>query len=110
MYNFNFLENEKLVEIFEEVLVKQGNNEKITSIALTNKRLLFLDYITNDGYEALRITKGINFIKYKDVYYQCDLKDICSITDGEYYKITLNNDLYFEFNNERLYNFLKGNK
>ena len=63
MYNFNFIENEELIEIFDEVLVKQNDNEKITTIAFTNKRLLFLDYITNDGLEALRITNKMNLVR-----------------------------------------------
>lgn len=110
MYNFNFMEEEQLVEIFEEVLIKQGENEKITTIALTDKRLLFLDYITNDGYEVLRITKGVNFTRYKDVYYQVHLDDIESITEDEYYKITLKDNTVFEFNNENLYELLKGER
>lgn len=110
MYNFNFMENEQLIEIFENVLVKQGSNEKITTISLTNKRLLFLDYITNDGYEALRITKGVNFTKYKDVYYEINLNDIELITEDEYYIITLKDNTIIEINNKKLYELLKGGK
>lgn len=109
MYNFNFMENEKLIEVFDEILIKQGKFEKITTIALTDKRLLFLDYITNDGYEALKITKVINFIKYKDIYYQIDLSDIESIKNTDkYYLITLKDKTSFEFNNIILYELLKG--
>lgn len=109
MYNFNFIEDEKLINIFDEILIKQEKNEKITTIALTDKRLLFLDYITNDGYEALRIAKGINFVKYKDVYYEIDLSNIKSISDkDEYYLITLKDNTSFEFNNINLYKMLKG--
>ncbi len=108
MYNFNFMEDEKLIEVFDEVLVKQEQQEKITTIALTDKRLLFLDYITNDGYEALKMIRGINFTKYKEVYHQIDLSNIKSIASKEvYYSITLKDNTAFEFNNRVLYELLK---
>ena len=43
MYNFNLLKNEKIIKVFEEIYIIQEENEKVTTIALTNKRLLFLD-------------------------------------------------------------------
>jgi len=108
MYNFNFIENEELIEIFDEVLVKQNDNEKITTIALTNKRLLFLDYITNDGLEALRITNKMNLVRTKEVYYQLNLDDIESLSETEYYNVKLNDGTEFEFNNKELYELLGG--
>lgn len=107
MYNFNFIENEELIEIFDEVLVKQNKNEKITTIALTNKRLLFLDYITNDGLEVLRIINKMNFVRSKEVYYTIDLDNIESITEDEYYKIKLKDNTSFEFTNLELYKVMK---
>lgn len=108
MYNFNFIENEELIEIFDEVLVRQNENEKITTIALTNKRLLFLDYITNDGLEALRITNKLNLVRSKEVYYTINLDNIESVTKDEYYRIKLKDNTEFEFNNQELYELLKG--
>ena len=108
MYNFNFIENEELIEIFDEVLVRQNEKEKIITIALTNKRLLFLDYITNDGLEALRITNKMNLVRSKEVCYQINLENIKSVQDGEYYQIVLEDDIRFEFNNEELYKLLGG--
>ena len=35
----------KISKIFDNLYIKQGNNEKITATILTNQRLLFLDYI-----------------------------------------------------------------
>ena len=110
MYNFNFLENEKLIDIFDNTLIKQGNNEKITTIALTDKRLLFLDYINiNDGIEAIRISRGVHYTRYKEVYYQIDLNDIESLSENEYFNITLKDKTIIEFNNEKLYKLLKNN-
>lgn len=107
MYNFNFIDGEKLIDIFDDVLVKQGDNEKIITIALTDKRLLFLDYInTNDGLDVLRIAKGINYARYKDVYYQIDLNNIDSVDEDENYIVILKDKTVFEFNNEKLYKLL----
>lgn len=109
MYNFNFIKDEHLIEVFDEVLIRKDNLEKITSVALTDKRLLFLDYLTNDGLEVLRISKGVNFTRYKEVYYAINLDDIESIKEEEYYKVILKNNMSFEFNNYKLYELLKIN-
>lgn len=108
MYNFNFMDGEKLIYVFDEVLVIQNDNEKITTIALTDKRILFLDYMTNDGLDALKITKGVNFKRYKEVYYEIDLNDINMLIEEEYYKVMLKDNRSFEFNNKMLYELLKG--
>ena len=73
-----------------------------------NKRILFLEYlIENEGSEILRITKGVNYIKHKEVYYQINLNEIENITNGKYYQVVLKNDMSFEFDDEELYNLLK---
>lgn len=108
MYNFNFIENEELREVFDEVYVRQNDNEKITTIALTNKRLLFLDYITNDGLEALRITNKMNLVRSKEGYYKINLEDIKLLRKTEYYNVVLKDGTEFEFNNKELYELLRG--
>lgn len=108
MYNLNFIENEDLRELFDEVYIRQNNNEKITTIALTNKRLLFLDYIINDGLEALRITNKMNLVRNKEIYYQINLEDIKSLSKTEYYNVVLKDGIEFEFNNQKLYELLGG--
>ncbi|MDD6224323.1 MAG: hypothetical protein PUB18_04910 [bacterium] len=108
MYNFELMDNEKVIKIFDEIMIKQEDNQKITTIALTNKRLLFLDYLTpNEGLEVLRIARGANYIKYKEVYYQIDLNEITDITKGECYQVVLENKMIFEFDDDELYNLLK---
>lgn len=108
MYNFELIDNEEVIKIFDEIFLKQEENEKITTIILTNKRLLFLDYLVlNEGLEVLRIAKGADYIKYKDVYYQIDLNDIVNIISSEYYQVILKNKMSFEFENEELYNLLQ---
>lgn len=108
MYNFNLNNNEEIIKIFDEIYIKQDENEKITTIILTNQRLLFLDHIIpNESQEVLRIANGLTYIKEKDVYYEIMLKNINKVTENDYYKVILSNNNYFEFNNIELYNFLK---
>lgn len=110
IYNFNFKKYEKILEIFDKVSVSTQNEDKITSIALTNKRLLFLDYLNiNSGLETLRITNKFNYIKSKDIYYQINNKDINLTKDNKYYIVTVNNKTIFKFTNKKLYNLLKEN-
>lgn len=108
MYNFNLLKDEEVIAIFDEVFIKQDDKEKTTTIAITNKRLLFLDYLVpNEGLEVLRIARGTSYPIYKDVYHQINLDDIETITRE---KITLENQTCFEYANNELYDLLKGVK
>lgn len=53
MYNFNLNKDEEIIKVFDAVLIRQEGDEKVTTIALTNKRVLFLDYlIGNEGLEV----------------------------------------------------------
>ena len=107
MYNFNLLKNEELIKVFDNVFIKQEDNKKTTTIALTNKRILFLDYLTlNDYSEVLRISKGMDYLKYKEVYYEINLEELKSIKEQDNY-IVFYNDKSFEFNNEELFLILK---
>lgn len=103
MYNFNLLEDEKVNNIFDNIKIKQKDSEKNTTIILTNKRLLFLDYI-NDYREDLRVSKNIDYIKYKEVYYEIYLYDIKNILKN---KIILKNNIQFEFDDKTLYELLR---
>ena len=108
MYNFNFTSNEELIDVFDEVYIRQNNDEKITTIALTNKRLLFLDYIANDGLEVLRITNKMNLARIKEVYYSIDLDQIEQIYKDEYFIIKLKDNTSLEFNELKLFELLGG--
>ena len=108
MYNFNFTSNEELIDVFDEVYIRQNNDEKITTIALTNKRLLFLDYIVNDGLEVLRITNKMNLARIKEVYYSIDLDQIEQIYKDEYFIIKLKDNTSLEFNELKLFELLGG--
>ena len=108
MYNFNLLHDEELIKVFDDVFIKQEENKKTTTIALTNKRLLFLDYLTsNDSAEVLRIAKGIDYLKYKEVYYELALDELKNIKKEENYLLFFKGDKSFEFDNKELYLLLK---
>ena len=85
MYSFDFLKNEELIEIFEDVWIAQGKNEKCMTIALTNQRLLFLDYDKFDLREYLRVGRGVEYARFKEVYYSIDLKDIIKVSKNKDY-------------------------
>lgn len=107
MYDFNFIDNEELIDIFDNVLVIQDDIEKVTTIALTNKRLLFLDYLDiNDGMEALRISRGVYTVRSKSVYYYINLYDIECVSKDNYYKIMLKNNECINFDNDILFKLL----
>ena len=108
MYNLNLSKNEKLIQIFDNILITNNTEEKTTTIAITNKRLLFLDYLnTNDALDTLRITNKLNTIKYKDIYYQLNLSDIKLTKQSNYYIISKNDEPIFNFYNKEIYNILK---
>lgn len=108
MYNFNLLPEEELIKVFDNVFIKQDDNENTTTIALTNKRLLFLDYLTsNDSAEVLRIAKGMDYLKYKEVYYEINLNEVKNIKKEENYILLYKENKSFEFDNKELYLLLK---
>lgn len=107
MYNLNLSKNEKIIQIFDNILITNDIEEKTTTIAITNKRLLFLDYLNkNDALDTLRITNKLNTIRYKDIYYQLNLSDIKLTKQSNYYTISKNKELIFNFYNQEIYNLL----
>lgn len=105
MYNFGLLKDEELIYVFDDILVKINDKELFTTVALTTKRLLFLDY--NNANDELRIAKYQTYIKYKEVYYKINLDDIESIRKDKYYQILLKNESKIEFDNNKLYELLE---
>ena len=104
MYNFELIVSEEVMGIFDDVYISQDKNSKNITIILTNKRVLFLDYVVlNEGCELLRVARGMNYLKKKDVYYQINLDDVYDISKGESYKIILKDGIFFEFDNDELY-------
>ena len=108
MYNFDFLKNEELIEIFDDVWIAQGKNEKCTTIALTNQRLLFLDYDKLDPRENLRIGRGVDYARFKEVYYSIDLKDIKKVSNKDGITIIiLADNSSIEIENDDIYKLIQ---
>lgn len=106
MYNFDLLLDEKLINVFDDVLVIGDEGERVTSMALTNKRLLFLDYVNDNLMDALRITGKLNLVRTKEVYYYINLDDISFIDNNDYCVIKINDGHVFRIDNLELYKLL----
>ena len=107
MYNFNLEKGESLYSVFDEVLVKQGNNQKVVSVALTDKRILFLDFVSREPYETLKGAQASNYIKIKEVFYYRNLNEIKEVKSSTFYEIKFNDSSFVEFDNEELFKALK---
>ena len=102
MYNFNLKKNEELVYLLDAVLVDLNNEEFITTVALTTKRILFLDYYNID--EELRITKYRNTVRFKEVFYEVDLKELEKV---DKFTIYLKNSVSFKIFDKTIINLIK---
>ena len=108
MYNFDFLKDEELIEIYEDVWIVQGNNEKCTTIALTNQRLLFLDYDKYDSRENLRVGRGVEYARFKKEYYSIDLKYIKKVSNKKGITIIdLSDGKNLEIENENIFSLIQ---
>ena len=108
MYNINLLKDEQVIAVFDDIFIKQGKNQKLTTVAITNQRLLFLDYFNETSIEeTLRIAKGIDYLRQKEVYYKIELNDITEVLEDDYYYIKLKDNSIIEFDEKELYNLIK---
>lgn len=108
MYNIELLKKEKIIDIFDDVLIKSGEKERYTTIAITNQRILLLDYLGDTFIEeTLRIAQGVSYLRMKEVYYIIDRKNIENIFENEYFILELKDKTILEFDNKDIYNILK---
>lgn len=101
MYNFNKLENEEILIISDESVLKIGNNEKEISTIVTSKRLILLDYPegSNNYEEAMRTSRGADYILQKEPILAINLEHIKEITrENDFDKYVLNTSNYFYLN------------
>ena len=98
MYDIKLLEEENIVYITDEaILKKEGNPYKIT-VVLTNVRILLLDYPpkTPNYEEDMRVGKGIDYLKKKEEISSFYLKDIENIIEEkDYNKYIMRDTNYF---------------
>ena len=98
MYEFEKLPNEEIVIISDDSLLKVDQDNIPISTIITKKRMLLLDYPkkSNDFNEVMRIAKGMDYIRKKEVLLAVLLTEISKIEkDEDYDKYILNNGNYF---------------
>ena len=110
MYNFEKLIGEQILLISDESILKKAQEEINISTILTNKRLLLLDYPSesNNYEEALRTSRGVDYIMKKEPILIIELNDIVAIIeDKEFDKYVLNTSNYFYFKDDAIKNVIK---
>lgn len=106
MYNFNLEKGENLHSIYDDVTIRQGDNQRVVSIAITNKRILFLDYQSVEPYETLKGAHASDYIKIKEIIFYRLLTDIKKVSNRNGYSLEFNDGYEIEFDNTDLYNCL----
>ena len=87
MYEFDKLNNEKIILISDDSFLKVDENWKNISSIVTNKRLILLDYPSNiNNYEeTLRVSRGMDYVRKKEVLFNINLDEIIKMEmDGKY--------------------------
>ena len=105
MYNFNKLDNEEILLISDEVVLKKDNANVEISAIVTNKRLILLDYPEEDNNyeEVLRTSRGAHYVKQKEIILSVDLENIKEIiSEDNFDKYVLNTSNYFYLNNDQI--------
>lgn len=80
IYNFKLQKNEIIKFIYDDTDITINDNTLKLTIIITNYRILILDYpsIINPQ-EDLRISKGINYIRKKEIIFSYTLEEITKI-------------------------------
>ena len=101
MYNFNKLDNEEILIISDQSILKKEGKDIMISTILTNKRLILLDYPekSNNYEEAMRTSRGADYILQKEPILIIDLDDIKEIiNENNFDKYVLTTSNYFYLN------------
>lgn len=109
MYNFEKLTGEEILLISDDSILKEGDHEITISTIITDKRLLLLDYPSksNNYEEALRTSRGVDYISKKEPILIIKLKDIDKIIEEDKFdKYLLNDSNYFCLKDEKTKNKL----
>ena len=110
MYNYNLLENEELIKIYDDILLKIGDDILDVSVIITNMRFMILS-IPKDK-EAYRVGRMIiDKPISKEIIFETDINNIIDIKKEEdYYKYILSDTNYFLLNTDEIYKFIHQNK
>ena len=109
MYNIELKNNEQIKEIFDDILLKMGNDNIDVSVIVTNMRFIILS-IPKD-IESFRVGRVINHPSHKEIIFETDINNIIDIEkEDDYYKYILKDTNYFYLNSNKIYNFIHQNK
>jgi len=104
MYEFQKLENEEILFLSDNSLLKVNNQDKNISTIVTNQRLLLLDYPNKaNNYEEALKSKGTSYIEKKEVILEVKLSDIISIENDKY---LLKDTNYFYLNDDEIKKYI----
>lgn len=112
MYEFVKRENEEIIIISDDSILKVNDEEKNISSILTNQRLLLFDIPSkNNNYqEVLKVSRGVNYISQKELILSVELKDILDIVEEkEFDKYILNDTNFFYLRDLMIINKIKEN-
>lgn len=103
MYNCNKLDNEEILLISDESVLRKDDKEEKISTIVTNKRLILLDYPeeSNNYEEALRTSRGADYVLKKEPILVVNLeyiKEIISENTFDKYVLTTSNYFYLNDN------------
>ncbi len=86
MYEFDKLNGEEIKYISDYALLRKDNEYVNISVILTNKRLILLDYPSgvNNYEEALKTSRGMDYLKKKEPILAVNLEDIKNIESDKY--------------------------
>ena len=105
IYNFNKLDNEEILLISDESILKKDDKEEKISTIVTNKRLILLDYpdASNNYEEVMRTSRGADYILQKEPILTIDLDDIKEIiNENNFDKYVLTTSNYFYLNDKEI--------
>lgn len=105
MYEFQKLENEEIIFISDNSILKIDDQEKNISTILTNQRLLLFDYPSsvNNYQEVMKSSRGADYVKQKEVILDVLLSNIENITKEDGYdKYLLSDTNYFYLRDDEL--------
>jgi len=105
MYNFNKLDNEEILLISDESVLRKDDKEEKISTIVTNKRLILLGYpdATNNYEEVLRTSRGADYVLHKEPILIVDLYDIKEvISENDFDKYVLHTSNYFYLNDNEV--------
>ena len=112
MYEFVKRENEEIIVISDDSILKVDNVEKNISSILTNQRLLFFDNPSksNNYQEVLKSSRGVNYICQKELIFSIELNDLLNIVEeNNFDKYILNDTNFFYLRDLMIKNKVKEN-